>query len=628
MLGARPTKPFLLTAHPPVPFPSPQGAVCSRNNRNNNNDRPSRTLRRKRPRTPAVNQESDLVIPSHLDSLSPPDSLLAASVRCVARHLEGWHDREEETMEIEDIDTDDERDASRVDLSVLPSDLSQRVFEDLVRTRRLTARVTKDFLGCHLTEVNLRSYPGLTDEWLRVLCVSAPNLLAVNLSRCGALTSHGFTSLAACVELRRLDVSESPGVDDDALAAVESMSRLTHLNCAGCTNIRGTGLKYVSGLTNLRYVNVERCNALTGGLKFLGQLTELERLDAGWCNNVDSTDVCALAGLKKLKHLNLARTKVDDAGVATIGQLSALETLNLAGCRITDRACFLIGGLTALKELSLEWCRVDDGGVKRLVSLAKLEVLNLGYSSVTDAGVIHLAPLDKLRVIDLDSTQVGDDATKALEQWPDLEDVNLSDTAVGNLGLKRISKLTKLRKVQLSFSNVSDDGVMYLENSTSIRSLSLDSRMVTDEGLGYLAKLKDMEELDLFGARITDVGAKMLRHMPRLKTLELCGGGITDVGVKHIGDACAELTLLNLGQNFRITDAAVPSLLRLEKLGSLNLQYSRITNEGVSQLSRLTNLTALALKGCNRVSHAAVEELRAKMPRLSEVGLDNATASA
>ena len=42
----------------------------------------------------------------------------------------------------------------------------------------------------------------------------------------------------------------------------------------------------------------------------------------------------------------------------------------------------------------------------------------------------------------------------------------------------------------------------------------------------------------------------------------------------------------------------------------------------------LYNLTALALKGCNRVSHAAVEELRAKMPRLSEVGLDNATASA
>ena len=137
-----------------------------------------------------------------------------------------------------------------------------------------------------------------------------------------------------------------------------------------------------------------------------------------------------------------------------------------------------------------------------------------------------------------------------------------------------------------------------------------------------------LEELDLFGARITDEGAKHLRHMPRLKTLELCGGGITDAGVKHIGDACRELTLLNLGQNFRISDAAVPFLLQLDKLGSLNLQYSRISSEGVTQLSRLSNLTTLALKGCNRVSQAAVEELRAKCPRLSEVGLDNATASA
>ena len=88
------------------------------------------------------------------------------------------------------------------------------------------------------------------------------------------------------------------------------------------------------------------------------------------------------------------------------------------------------------------------------------------------------------------------------------------------------------------------------------------------------------------------------------------------------------MTLLNLGQNFRISDAAVPFLLQLDKLGSLNLQYSRISSEGVTQLSRLSNLTTLALKGCNRVSQAAVEELRAKCPRLSEVGLDNATASA
>ena len=154
-----------------MPFSSPQGAVCSRNNRNNDNnnsDRPNRALRRPRPRTPAVKRVRDpSTSPEFLDSLlPPPDTLLACSVRCVAQSLEGWHERDEDEGDIENIDTDDEGDVSRVDLSVLPSDLSQRVFEDLVQTRRLTARVTGDFIGCHLTEANLRSYPGLTDDWL------------------------------------------------------------------------------------------------------------------------------------------------------------------------------------------------------------------------------------------------------------------------------------------------------------------------------------------------------------------------------------------------------------------------------------------------------------------------------
>ena len=72
------------------------------------------------------------------------------------------------------------------------------------------------------------------------------------------------------------------------------MSRLRRLACAGCDGITGSGLRYVSGATKLRVVNLERCNGLTNGLVYLSGLTELERLDAGWCNNVDSNDVSSL----------------------------------------------------------------------------------------------------------------------------------------------------------------------------------------------------------------------------------------------------------------------------------------------------------------------------------------------
>ena len=86
----------------------------------------------------------------------------------------------------------------------------------------------------------------------------------------------------------------------------------------------------------------------------------------------------------------------------------------------------------------------------------------------------------------------------------------------------------------------------------------------------------------------------------------------------NLGLACKSLKSLNLGQNFRISDDAVPALLLLQDLTSLNLTHSRITSEGVSRLGRLRNLTTLALKGC-KVSHAAVERLQRECPKLSEV---------
>jgi hypothetical protein len=59
-------------------------------------------------------------------------------------------------------------------LKHLPSDLSQRIFDELVRTRRLTKDVTGCFRGCHLLDAHLAGYPGLEDAWLEVLCDVAP----------------------------------------------------------------------------------------------------------------------------------------------------------------------------------------------------------------------------------------------------------------------------------------------------------------------------------------------------------------------------------------------------------------------------------------------------------------------
>lgn len=48
-----------------------------------------------------------------------------------------------------------------------------------------------------------------------------------------------------------------------------------------------------------------------------------------------------------------------------------------------------------------------------------------------------------------------------------------------------------------------------------------------------------------------------LTDFKNLQTLELCGGGISDAGVRSIKDLTL-LTSLNLSQNMRLTDNALP----------------------------------------------------------------------
>lgn len=51
----------------------------------------------------------------------------------------------------------------------------------------------------------------------------------------------------------------------------------------------------------------------------------------------------------------------------------------------------------------------------------------------------------------------------------------------------------------------------------------------------------------------------VLSDFKNLQSLDLCGGRLTDAGVKNIKDLTS-LMLLNLSQNFRLTDAALEFL--------------------------------------------------------------------
>lgn len=93
------------------------------------------------------------------DDLSDPsDTLLALSVRCVVRNIA--------SPVGPTCKAEARRHVHLEQLRHLPSDLSQRIFDELVRTRSLTKEVAANFRGCHLLDARLDAYPGLEDTWL------------------------------------------------------------------------------------------------------------------------------------------------------------------------------------------------------------------------------------------------------------------------------------------------------------------------------------------------------------------------------------------------------------------------------------------------------------------------------
>ena len=155
-----------------------------------------------------------------------------------------------------------------------------------------------------------------------------------------------------------------------------------------------------------------------------------------------------------------------------------------------------------------------------------------------------------------------------------------------------------------------------------LASLNLDSNTITDASLRYVACLSSpLRHLDLFGSKITDMGIKFICSpaFVNLQSLEVCGGCITDIGVKAIARQMVRLESLNLANNHRITDGAMPYISSLKSLRNLNLTHSRVTSDGILYLVVLQRLESLSIHEC-KISKSAITKLQMAIKSLKSIG--------
>jgi hypothetical protein len=102
--------------------------------------------------------------------------------------------------------------------------------------------------------------------------------------------------------------------------------------------------------------------------------------------------------------------------------------------------------------------------------------------------------------------------------------------------LTRIRLINQDLGLMLNNCPITDDGLASLEGKHNLRWLELRKTKITDEGIKHL-RGTDLEELDLSATKVDDAGLANLGEidLPNLKTLALEGlGKVTDEGISHL----------------------------------------------------------------------------------------------
>jgi RND family efflux transporter MFP subunit len=176
-------------------------------------------------------------------------------------------------------------------------------------------------------------------------------------------------------------LSFSPAYDD-WIPAITTLTRLKSLSIesANTYHIGDDALKPIGGMINLTSLRIEsECitDQLPKNLAKLSGLKTLELLNGRYLHGGGLRD---LTDLTNLKFLNLADSAIDDAGLAFIAALPSLEFLELKGTWISGKGLLPLGRLPRLAVLDFSGCRrIDEtafASLKNVKSLRQLWVAN------------------------------------------------------------------------------------------------------------------------------------------------------------------------------------------------------------------------------------------------------------
>ncbi|MBN2512178.1 MAG: hypothetical protein JXB18_04510, partial [Sedimentisphaerales bacterium] len=270
------------------------------------------------------------------------------------------------------------------------------------------------------------------------------------------------------------------------------------------------------------------------------------------------------------------RQTILDTNVASCIRLEQLHCLILNGAIVSKQAIKKLTGMKSIERLSILSSQLDDEDVGQISQMKGLKGLRV-YGDVGNKGFEFISTMENLEELFTGGKYVGDES------------------------IRYISTMKNLKTLTLAKAQCTEKGFQYLSALNSLETLKLLGFEIGPEGAGYLAKIKNLKSLAINRA-ISDQAMEQLKTMNWLTQLTL------QLGLQHSGN--------------KLTDAGLVSLNEMKSLEFVSIYYGRFTDDGLKQLSGLTNLKRLEMPNTT-LSEEAYQYLQKVLPDLERMEFRN-----
>ncbi|KAK4435467.1 hypothetical protein Salat_0710100 [Sesamum alatum] len=401
--------------------------------------------------------------------------------------------------------------------------------------------------------------------------------------------------------VEEIDLRGESCVDAEWMAYLGAFRYLRSIILADCHRINNSALWSITGMANLKEVDLSRCSKITdAGITHLLSVPALEKLCISE-TGVTADGVAGLASLTNLFMLDLGGLPVNDSALSSLQVLKKLKHLDLWGSEISNEGAVLLKTFPSLSSLNLAWTNVTD--LPNLSSLAYLNMSNCTVHSLFE-GEGHKACMEKLVLSGATITNVSE-AFQYVETSK-LCFLDLSSSSLQSFSFLR--SMNALTNLNLSDSALVDNSVEHIAYiGAKLRYLNLSNTKVTSEGIGALAgHVPNLETVLLSGTPIDDTAVSYISMMLSLKAINLSKTNVKGL-IRQDSDVSDDVPTFSALQNLshlerldleeiHIKDAALHPLTNLGRLSYLSLRSVSLTDASLYHVSSAPKLVYLGVR--------------------------------